>query len=86
MSDDSRETRLEISGEVREVLESRGIRDEDVMQVIQNAEEKGEKLYREDRYLTKHVIGEGTFYVEYSIAGEQTYVVHTAYSHRAKIE
>jgi len=77
--------KLEIGGDVREVLESRGIREEDVAAVIQKAEETGEKLYREDRFLAKLEIGEATYYAEYSTAGEGTYVVHTAYSHRARI-
>ena len=40
------EKRLQISDEVKELLESRGIRADDVEKVIQNAEEKGEKLYK----------------------------------------
>ena len=86
MSNGHEAIKLQISDEVREVLESRGIRDEDVRKVIHNAEQQGEKLYREDRYLAKLGVEEATFYVEYSIAGEGTYVVHTAFSHRAKIE
>ena len=88
----AQEIKLQISNEVRELLESRGIRTEDVEKVIQNGEEKGEKLYREDRYLAKLRIGgatseEGaTFYVEYSIVGQETYLIHTAYSHKAKAE
>lgn len=82
----AQEIRLQISDQVKELLESRGIRAEDVEKVIQNAEEKGEKLYREDRYLAKLEIEEATFYVEYSMVEEETYTVHTAYSHRAKME
>ena len=84
MSD--QEMNLQVSDQVKEILESRGIRDEDVEAVIQNAEEKGEKLYRDDRYLAKLRIGETTFYVEYSTVGQQTYLIHTSYSHSAKIE
>jgi len=84
----TQEVKLQTSDQVNELLESRGIRVEDVEQVIQNAEEKEEKLYRsgEDRYLAKLGIGEATFYVEYSPAGEGTYLIHTAYSHRATME
>ena len=86
MSADHQGIKLQISGQVRELLESRGIRDEDVRKVVENAEEKEEKLYREDRYLAKLEVEEATFYVEYSVLGEQIYLVHTAYSHRAKVQ
>jgi hypothetical protein len=80
------DVKLQIAADVREILESRGIRDEDVAKVISNAEETGEKLYREDRFLSKLVIEEATYYVEYSVADGETYTVHTAYFHRAKLE
>jgi len=82
------EVRLKISGEVRGILESRGIRDEDLKEVIQNAEEQGEKLYREgeSRFLAKKKIGEPTFYVEYSIVEGSTYLIHTAYAHKSNLE
>lgn len=82
----AQERRIQISDDAAEVLEIRGIRTEDVEMVIQNAEKNGEKLYRpnEERCLAKLVIEEATFYVEYSTT-EDTYVVHTAYSHRTKL-
>ena len=69
------------------LLEDRHILDEDIQQVIQHAEENGEKLYQPDgdRYLAKRRLSEATFYVEYSLSNEG-YVVHTAYSHRSVIE
>ena len=69
------------------LLEDRHILDEDIQQVIQYAEENGEKLYQPDgdRYLAKRRLSEATFYVEYSLSDEG-YVVHTAYSHRSVIE
>lgn len=88
MSSQDSGLRLEIDGEVKARLESRGIRQEDVEKVVQNAEEKGEKLYKpgENRYLAKMTIEEATFYVEYSDLGEGACKVHTAYSHKSKIE
>ena len=82
------EVRLQITGEVGEILESRGIRDEDLKEVIQRAEEQGEKLYREgeNRFLAKQKIGEATFYAEYSIGEGSTYIIHTAYAHKSKME
>jgi len=82
----SQEIRLQISDQVKELLETRGIRDEDIEKVIGTAEEKGEKLYREDKYLAKLKIEERTFYVEYSIVEEGTCTIHTAYSHVSTME
>mgnify|MGYP001137170087 CR=1 FL=1 len=77
---------LQKSEEVNEVLESRHILDEEIKMIIYNAEMTGEKLYQpdSDRFLAKMVLANVTTYVEYSVAGEETYTVHTAYSHRAK--
>lgn len=71
---------------VTSLLEERHILDEDIVQVIDAAEQTGEKLYQPDgdHYLAKLRISEATFYVEYSI-GEEGYVVHTAYFHRSEI-
>lgn len=80
---------IRISGEVKNLLESRGIRAEDISQVVAHAEATGEKIYRKEvpnRYLAKLRINEVTFYVDYSIDGGNTYVIHTAYSHRTKME
>jgi hypothetical protein len=80
--------KLQKSEEVSEILESRHILDDEVKMVIHNAESKGEKLYQAEteRFLAKLKIADVTFYVEYSLAGERTYIVHTAYSHRAELE
>ena len=74
--------------EVSEILESRHILDDEVRMVIHNAESRGEKLYQPEteRFLAKLKIADVTFYVEYLLAGEKTYIVHTAYSHRAELE
>jgi len=77
--------KLDIGEEVRELLESRGMRTEDVAVVIGNAEQTGEKLYRDDRYLAQLRIGEVTFYVEYSVDDAGGYRVHTGYAHKALI-
>ncbi len=74
------------SDPVASLLEERHILDEDIIQVIQTAEETGEKLYQPDgdRYLAKLRISEATFYVEYSINDEK-YTVHSGYFHRSEI-
>lgn len=71
---------------VASLMEERHILDDDIKQVIYNAEATGEKLYQPegDRYLAKQTLSNATFYVEYSVA-DGSYVVHTAYSHRSKI-
>lgn len=81
------EIKLEISDDVKLRLEGRHILEDEVKQVINNAETKGEKLYQPDanRYLAKLRIGSATFYVEYSI-NEDKYVVNSAYAHKAEIK
>jgi glutamate synthase (NADPH/NADH) small chain len=71
---------------VSSLMEARHILDDDVKQVIHNAEVTGEKLYQADesRYLAKMRLSEATFYVEYSVT-DDGYVVHTAYSHMSEI-
>ena len=70
---------------VTSLLEDRYIIDEDLRQVIHNAEKSGEKLFQPegDRYLAKLTISDATFYVEYSIS-DDSYRIHTAYFHRSE--
>jgi hypothetical protein len=67
-------------------MEERHILDDDVKQVIYNAEVTGGKLYQPEgnRYLAKMTLSNATFYVEYSITSDG-YAVLTAYLHRSKI-
>ena len=90
-SEEAREyeaVKLQKSDQVKGLLEERHILDQEVKMVIYEAETTGEKLYQPEanRYLAKKRISHATFYVEYSIAEEQTYEVHTGYSHRAELE
>ena len=80
------ELKLIKEGEVAALLEKRHILDEDMEQVIRNAEESGEKLYQPvgERTLAKMRLSEATFYVEYS-PSDAGYVIHSAYSHRSNI-
>jgi hypothetical protein len=70
------EISLSKSQEVAQLLEERGIHDETT----------GDKLYQQegDRFLARLRISEATFYVEYSVSGEN-YIVHSAYAHRAEM-
>ena len=81
------EIQLIKSDNVASLLEERHILDDDIKQVIYNAEATGEKLFQpeENRYLAKMTLSNATFYVEYSVA-DGNYVVHTAYSHRTDLE
>jgi hypothetical protein len=80
------EIKLQISDQVKTLMTDRGITDDDVKQVIHQAESTGEKLYQPgaNKYLAKARLGEATIYVEYSV-GENNYTIHTAYAHRSKI-
>ena len=80
------EIKLQLDDEVGKRLEERHILEDDVKQVIHNAESSGEKLYKPDEniFLAKLIIGKATFYVEYSI--EQTnYILRSAYAHKSEI-
>ena len=77
---------LKKSEEVAELLEERGIHDEEIRMVIHNAETTGGKLYQQDgdRFLARLRVLGATFYVEYSVSGED-YIVHSAYAHKSEL-
>ena len=84
MAEEYEALQLQKSAEVNELLETRHIQDDEVKMVIHEAETTGEKLRQEgsDHLLGKKRVGNVTFYAEYSPAGDKTYTVHSAYSHR----
>lgn len=88
MSQEYEGLKLQKSLEVTELLESRHISDEEIKMVIASAESSGNKLYQpgSDKYLGKLRTGNVTIYAEYSIAGEETYTVHNAYSHMTELK
>lgn len=77
---------LQKSEEVTKLLESRNIRDEDLIEVIQHAEGKGEKFHHREsaRYIAKKRLSEATYYVVYTIE-EGRYVINSAYWHKSEI-
>ena len=83
-SNEVKEIKLEKSAEITAMLDDRYITDNDIRQVIENAEKTGRKLYQQDsdHFLSKRRIGQTYFYVEYSPAGESTYKIHRAWAHR----
>lgn len=81
------EINLEITDEVKQVLEDRHIPVDDIKKVIAQAEAEGKKLFQPDSnlFLSKSRLGNYTVYVKYSPQGD-TYLVHTAFQHRATIQ
>ncbi len=79
--------KLQISDDVKLLLDGRHILEDEVKQVIHHAETEGTKLYQEDanRYLAKLMIGQATFYVDYSIEGDE-HVVRSAYAHKSEVK
>ena len=80
------ETQITKSDEVAALLERRHIPDDDIRQVISNAEATDDKLFQPggNRYLAKMRLGNITLNVEYSVT-DGGYTIHTAYSHRMQI-
>jgi Fe-S oxidoreductase len=78
--------RLIVSSEVAELLEKRRILDEDVQQVIYEAEKSGSVVFHPQtgRLRACHRPFRAAIWVEYSPT-PQGYVIHTAYSHRMEV-
>lgn len=78
--------KLYLSGEVRDILSSRMILDDDVRQVIDYAEKSGRKLLNRSNghFLAHHAPSKVTYWVEYS-AKDDGFEVHGAYSHRMQV-
>lgn len=77
---------LKIDPKVQQLLEERGIREENLQQVITTVEEQN--LYHQDSVsghrLAYLILPKVTYWVEYQPAGDG-YTVLTAYSHRMEI-
>jgi glutamate synthase (NADPH/NADH) small chain len=78
--------KLIISDEIKEKLEDRLILFEDIQKVIYNAEKTGFKIYNPQKgYFITHYKPEIiTYWVAYSIK-DDSYIIHSAYSHRLEI-
>jgi len=78
---------LTISDELRDTLEQRQILVEDIRQVIEYAEQSGNKLVNREtgHFLTHHKPAAVTYWVEYTPASEGEFIIHNAYSHRMEI-
>jgi hypothetical protein len=80
------EIKLNLSDEIKAMLDERHVLEDEVKQVIFHAEETGEKLFQPGTniFLSKLKIGEATFYAEYSVE-DGSYSVRTAYVHKIDI-
>ena len=67
---------------VNAIMEERGIREEDIVAVIEASEATGAKLVAEEtgKFLGKKRLNNVTVYVEYAVEGENA-VVADVYSH-----
>lgn len=73
---------LNISEEAMANMEERGVREEDVREVLEYAESTGKKLYveGEEHFLARKRMGNFSAYAEY-ILGEDSVEVLSVYSH-----
>ncbi len=78
--------RLDLTEEIRRLMEDRMILEEDVRQVLMAAEQTGKRIWNSEtgRYTAYHKPGSVTYWVEYSIS-EEVYRIHNTYSHRLEI-
>lgn len=79
------EMKINYSEHAKDVMESRGIREEDIKETLSAAEETGVYLYEKDgdRFLAKKRIGNFTVYVEYKKA--DSFLIQDTYSHRVRM-
>ena len=77
---------IQKSDEVKTLLESRNIRDEELIEVIQHGENTGQKFYHPEtgRCLAYKRLGEATYYIVYSVK-ESQYTVDSAYWHKSEL-
>jgi len=76
------------SDEIKSMLESNNIPDEEVIEVIRSAESDGIKFFEEgtNNFLGVKRISEITLYVEYSPVNDLTFDIHKVYWHKSLID
>lgn len=72
------------SDAVKEVLEKRGLKEDDIKAVIDYAESSNDKITDGSKFIAKKVIGDLTVYADYSMDGDKA-VVNAGYAHRMKV-
>ena len=82
------EFKLTYTPEAREMMDARMILTEDVEAVLRSMRETGEAVLDGESGLTiaRARIGNTTFWVGFTEAGADSYLVHRAYSHRMRVE
>ena len=75
---DAKTVPVKLSDDIRAIMEERGIREEDIREVLDYAESTGKKLYveGEECYLAKKKIGNFTCNVEYAVNGGEVEVLN----------
>ena len=77
---------IAVSDEVSALMEERGVREEDIREVVAYAESTGKKLYNEDgHFLARKRLEKFSAYVEYTIDGDAVNVFDV-YSHMVTFE
>ena len=82
------EFKVTYTPEAREMMDARMILTEDAEHVLQTMRETGEAVLDAESGLTitRARIGNTTFWVGFTSEGEDSYLVHRAYSHRMQVE
>ena len=75
---DAKTVPIKLSDDVSAVMEDRGIREEDIREVLDYAESTGRKLYveSEEHYLAAKKIGNFTCNVEYAVSGGEVEILN----------
>ena len=77
---------LNYTDEARKLMDGRMILADDVIAVLDAFLENGEAIEDEDGLLAaRHRVGNATFWVKFSMAGDNGYLVHRAWSHRMNV-
>ena len=77
---------LNYTEEARKMMDSRMILTDDVIAVMDGFRETGEAIEDEDGLMAaRRRVGNATFWVKFSPAGENAYLVHRAWSHRMNV-
>ena len=77
---------LNYADEARKLMDGRMILTDDVIAVLDAFRENGEAIEDEDGLLVaRHRVGNATFWVKFSMAGDNGYLVHRAWSHRMNV-
>ncbi len=77
---------LELTAEIRGLMEERMILEEDIRQVLAHAQKTGKRIWNAgtEKYTAYYKPGSVTYWVEYSQSGD-CYRIHNTYSHRLEI-